>query len=144
MHLVENALKIALHAHAGQKDKAGSPYILHVLRVMGKMVSPEEQAVALLHDVIEDTDYTASQLLDEGIPPHVVDVVEALTRKKAETYQSFIKRVLQNDMATKVKMADIEDNINLLRLESINQRDLKRVARYHQAWFQLNCKLSEH
>lgn len=137
MDIIETSLQIALNAYKGQKDKAGQTYILHPLRIMEKMASLEEKAVALLHDVIEDSDYTAEDLLDAGVPSKVVEAVQALTKQDNEDYDDFIGRVLKNELATKIKIADIEDNINVLRLKTVNDTDLKRIAKYHNAWKRL-------
>lgn len=138
MNLIEKSLEIALRAYAGQKDKAGRTYILHPLRLMNQMGSEEEMAVALLHDAIEDSDMTAEELLNQGIPKSVVDAVRCLTRRTGETYDDFITRVSQNALALKIKMADIEDNMNILRLNRLTENDLRRMARYHGAWKRLN------
>ncbi len=137
MDVIELSIQIALNAYKGQKDKAGKTYILHPLRLMAKMDTQEEKSVALLHDVVEDSSYTAEDLLNEGIPANVVDAVLALTKKEGEDYDLFIDRVLTNKLATKVKIADIEDNINLLRLNSVSDADLQRVAKYHRCWHKL-------
>lgn len=134
MDLIEKSLEFALRAYTGQKDKAGETYILHPLRIMAKMEGAKEKAVALLHDVIEDSEITARQLLESGIPEDVVDAVEALTKRDGESYEAFLLRVKANLLATKVKIADIEDNINVLRLKSLEGKDLERVAKYHKAW----------
>ena len=138
MELVERSLEIALRAYSGKKDKAGEEYILHPLRLMSKMKTPKEMAVALLHDGIEDSEITAKELLESDIPEDVVEAVELLTKQDGETYQAFIERAKQNKLARKVKIADIEDNINLLRLSEVGQKDLDRVAKYHKAWGKLN------
>ncbi len=138
MDIIEISLAIALNAYSGQKDKAGKTYILHPLRLMAKMETEDEMAVALLHDVIEDSDTTAKDLLRQGIPLHVVQAVECLTKQVGEDYNTFIERVLANPLAMKVKKADIEDNINVLRLNSITDKDLERIAKYHAAWKTLN------
>lgn len=137
MNLIETALYAAIKAHEGQTDKAGQPYILHPLRLMSKMDTDVERAVALLHDVIEDSEYTAALLLQMGIPVDVVDAVQALTKKQGETYEDFIVRVKQNPLAAKVKRADLEDNMNILRLSGLDEKDLQRIAKYHKAWHQL-------
>ena len=138
MKLIEKALEIALQAHIGQTDKSGETYILHPLRLMNKMKSDDEKAVALLHDVIEDSDFSADKLLSQGIPEHVVTAVKALTKIEDESYLEFIERVKLNPLATKVKIADLEDNINILRLKTLNSDDLQRVKKYHQAWMAFN------
>lgn len=134
---IEIALNLALKAHAGQVDKAGKPYILHPLRLMHRFTDPEEQAVALLHDVIEDSEMTAEDLIDQGISQDVVDAVVALTRGALESYSQFIARIGTNELARKVKMADIEDNLHVLRLGKLSDLDLKRIAKYHKSWYQL-------
>ena len=138
MNLIEKSLEIALKAYAGQVDKAGKTYILHPLRLMAKMQTEDEMAVALLHDVIEDSDYKAEDLLENGIPAYVVNAVQYLTKNTGENYNAFIERVLQNKLAAKVKKADIEDNINILRLNSVTQKDFERIAKYHKAWHKIN------
>ena len=112
MTIIEKSLAIALRAHTGIIDKAGRAYILHPLRIMAKMTTEIEMSVALLHDVIEDSDITAIDLLSEGIPSVVVDAVLCLTKQSGENYQEFVFRAKQNPLARKVKIADIEDNIN--------------------------------
>jgi len=138
MNIIEKSLEIALKAYAGQTDKAGTTYILHPLRLMSKMETDEEMSVALLHDVIEDSDITADDLLADGIPSTVVTAVQCLTKNKGENYEAFIIRVLENKLATKIKKVDIEDNINVLRLNSVGEKDLERIAKYHKAWHTIN------
>lgn len=134
MALIETALGLALRAYSGKKDKAGKEYILHPLRVMSKMTAEKEMAAALLHDVIEDSDISAAELVDAGIPEDVVHAVLLLTRDDSESYESFIWRLALNPLAAKVKLADIEDNINLLRLDTVTPHDLSRASKYHAAW----------
>lgn len=134
MDIIEKSLEIALKAYAGQKDKAGKTYILHPLRIMSKMKTEEEMSVALLHDVIEDSGFTAQDLLDEGIPSSIVDAVQLLSRNDNEDYYEFIEKLLNNKLSAKVKRADIEDNMNILRLNEVSDKDLDRIAKYHRAW----------
>jgi len=134
MNLIEQSLKIALQAHAGQTDKAGQAYILHPLRIMAKMDTDEERSVALLHDVLEDSEHTPESLLQAGIPSNIIDAVQCLTKHDDEDYEQFIQRVLTNDLAVKVKMADIHDNLQVLRLDKLTDDDLERVKKYHAAW----------
>jgi len=138
MNIIEKSLEIALEAYSGQTDKAGKTYILHPLRLMTQMETEEEMSVALLHDVIEDSEYTAEDLLNNGIPTTVVNAVQSLTKNSGESYESFIERVLENKLAAKIKRADIEDNINILRLNSVTEKDLERIAKYHKAWHKIN------
>lgn len=138
MTLIEKSLAIALRAHTGAIDKAGRAYILHPLRMMAKMTTDSEMSVALLHDVIEDSDITAAELLSEGIPNVVVEAVLCLTKQADESYSDFVLRAKQNAIARKVKIADIEDNINVLRISNLTEKDLARIAKYHAAWQVLN------
>jgi len=103
------------------------------------METEEEMSVAILHDVIEDSEVTATDLINNGIPSTVVQAVEFLTNRQNENYESFIERVLDNKLAAKIKKADIEDNINILRLNSVTNKDLERIAKYHKAWHKLNA-----
>jgi len=134
MKLIEKSLHIALRAYAGKTDKAGREYILHPLRVMAKMKTDEEMSAALLHDVLEDSDITAEQLLAEGIPAEVVEAVQYLSKYEDEDYRDFVARTKKNRLATKVKLADIEDNIDVIRLTSLDENDLARIKKYHSAW----------
>ena len=137
MHIIEKSLEIALKSHIGQSDKAGKPYILHPLRLMMKMTTDEEKSAAVLHDVIEDSECTAEDLLKQGIPATVVDAVSSLTKKEGEDYEAFVERVLNKPLAARIKKADIEDNLNVLRLDGLSSKDLQRVAKYHKAWKRL-------
>jgi len=134
MKLIEKSLHIALRAYAGKTDKAGREYIHHPLRVMAKMKTDLEMSVALLHDVIEDSDITVEQLLAEGIPAEVVEAVVCLSKNENESYQDFVARAKKNKLAAKIKIADIEDNIDALRLTSLDEYDLARIKKYHSAW----------
>jgi (p)ppGpp synthase/HD superfamily hydrolase len=139
MHLIEKALQIALNAHAGQSDKAGKPYIMHPLRMMLQMQTDDERITALLHDVIEDSQITDKDLTNAGIPSHIIATVKVLTRSEQEDYDAFIERVLTNKLAVKVKIADIEDNLNVLRMDTLHEKDFVRIAKYHKAWQRLKA-----
>jgi (p)ppGpp synthase/HD superfamily hydrolase len=132
--LVDRALAIALEAHQGQTDKVGQPYILHPLRVLQRMQTGDEQLVAILHDVVEDSDWTLDQLRQEGFSDAVVEAVDALTRREGEAYEELVERAIHNPLACRVKIADLEDNMSLMRLKEIDERTLERLARYLRAW----------
>ena len=140
MNTLEKSLQIALNAYKGKTDKAGKTYILHPLRIMARMKTEEEMAVALLHDAIEDSDITAEYLLEEGIPQTIVDAVVLVTKTSGENYEDFINKLSSNKLASTVKKADIEDNINVLRLDSLKTSDLERIRKYHKAWKVLDNK----
>jgi len=133
MNRLEKAILIATQAHAGQVDKGGNPYILHPLRIMLRMNTEETMIAAVLHDVLEDTDVTADDLLKAGMSREVVAGVVALTRREGETYMDFIKRTKQDPIARLVKLADLEDNCDLTRLPNPTKEDFDRVERYKMA-----------
>ncbi len=112
-NLSVNAIKIAKKAHGIQIDKCGMPYWLHPYRVgvSVREYGDDYVAAAFLHDVVEDTDLTFDDLRREGMPEHVIRTVDALTRRKGESYNKFIKRSLKDSMAKIIKAADIRDNL---------------------------------
>lgn len=131
--LLARAVAIAAIAHQDQRDKAGAPYILHPLRLMMRGQIIPEQIVAVLHDVVEDSDWTLDQLAAEGFPPEIITALDCLTRRPEETYDQFLDRVLTNSLAIHVKLYDLEDNMTLTRLDQLSDKDLQRLQRYHQA-----------
>lgn len=130
---VEKAILIATTAHQGQTDKAGAPYILHPLRVMLSCKTEDEQICAVLHDVIEDTSVTFEDLRSAGFKEEIIVAVTALTKCKNEVYDDFINRVLQNQLACHVKLADLSDNMNLSRIPNPSEEDYQRVEKYRRA-----------
>lgn len=134
---LEDAVAIAALAHRGQQDKAGAPYLLHPLRLLLRMDSELAMMAAVLHDVVEDTTWTLEQLREAGFPEAVLAAVDCLTRRSHESYDAFIDRIRQNPIARQVKIADLEDNMNLQRLVQISPKDLGRLEKYHRAWRRL-------
>ena len=134
MATVEDAVSIAARAHRGQKDKAGAPYLLHPLRMMLRMETEAAMMAAVLHDVVEDTDWTLERLREEGFSDEVLEAVDCLTHREGESYQQFVERVLTNPIARQVKIADLEDNMNVRRIGQLGPRDLERLEKYHRAW----------
>ena len=133
MSTLERAIAIAAEAHAGQCDKGGQPYILHPLRVTLGMKTDTTRIVAVLHDVVEDTDWTFDDLKNEGFADEVVDAVDALTRRAGEDYMEFVRRAKANALAKPVKIADVRDNMDVTRLRNFGERDRSRLARYEKA-----------
>lgn len=144
MSQLERAISIANEVHAGQADKAGRPYILHPLRLMLRFTNEDEMITAILHDVIEDSAWTISDLLNSGFTQKVVNAVDCLTKREGESYEDFIERISKNDLAVKVKIEDIKDNLDLSRLESITPKDLDRVIKYHKALQKLESVLMQY
>lgn len=128
--VLEKAIQIAVNAHFGQTDKAGVPYIFHPLRVMSHMSTNEERIVAVLHDVVEDTKVTFDNLVEAGIPKHLVLVLRVLTRTSDTPYESYISKISENLLATRVKIADLIDNMDTSRLSNITDEDLSRLKKY--------------
>jgi (p)ppGpp synthase/HD superfamily hydrolase len=137
MATVEDAISLAVRAHAGQVDRYGKPYILHVLRVVARVFDPPAQMAAALHDVVEDTPITLDELRVMGYTEAVVQAVDCLSRRNNETYDEFIERIAPNPLAVRVKLADLEDNMDLRRGGLLHADDLDRVARYQRAWVRL-------
>lgn len=133
MSTLEKAIRIAAAAHEGQVDKAGSPYILHPLRVMLRVPSPEARMAAVLHDVVEDTPWTLDQLQAEGFPPAVLQAIDSVTRREGESYEDFVRRAAQDPVGRLVKRADLLDNLDLSRIETPTAKDHERVAKYRNA-----------
>ncbi len=135
MATLERAIEIAAKAHAGQVDKAGQPYVLHPLRMMLAVTTPEARMAAVLHAVVEDTPVTLEQLRAEGFPASVIDAVEALTKRTEEEndYEAFIRRVAPNPVAREVKLADLRDNSDLRRIAEPTDRDRERIKKYRRA-----------
>ena len=131
--MLGTALEIAWDAHRGQVDKAGRPYISHPLTVASKMDTEEEIAAALLHDVVEDSRYTLDDLRKAGIPEEVLEAVRLLTRSPEEDYFDYVRRVKENPIAAKVKMADLQHNSRLDRLPEITEADRERLEKYRRA-----------
>ncbi len=138
MSTIERAIAIAAEAHAGQRDKAGQPYILHCLRVMLRLATDEERIVAVLHDLFEDTDWRREDLGREGFPSPVLDAIVALTRQDGESYEAFVRRAGSHPLARRVKLADLEDNMDLSRLPHPSAHDHVRVRKYQEAYRLLN------
>jgi (p)ppGpp synthase/HD superfamily hydrolase len=130
---IDKAISIATKAHAGQLDKAGQPYILHPLRLMFKFHSNDEMIVAVLHDVVEDSSFTLENLKDYKFSEVVINAIAILTKSNNESYEDFILRVSNNELARKIKIEDIKDNLDLTRLNKITDNDLVRIEKYHRA-----------
>lgn len=131
------ALELAVEKHKNQTDKAGNPYILHPLHVMENVNSKDGKIVAILHDIIEDTDITEDYLLKIGLSKRIIDAVVALTRSEDMDYQEYIKNLSSNPLAKEVKLADLEHNMDLKRLPTLEEKDLERNRKYQIAYHYL-------
>jgi (p)ppGpp synthase/HD superfamily hydrolase len=132
MSTLEKAIEIAARAHTGQVQKNGLPYILHPLRIMFQVDLLEDKMVAVLHDVVEDTDVTLDDLRQAGFSEEVVEGVRLMTRVDGQDYGEYIEAIKANPIARNVKLADMRNNIDLLRIPELNNNDLKRSRKYHK------------
>ena len=124
-----------MQAHAGQVDKAGMPYIGHVMRVMQAGKTIDEKIVGVLHDVVEDTTWTFDALLAEGFPVRIVDALRYVTKlSDDELYEAFINRVKNNPLAVAVKINDLTDNMDVRRLQTLTDADMQRLRKYLKAY----------
>ena len=138
MSTLERAIEIATEAHRGQLDKAGCDYIEHPLRVMAAGKSLDEKIVGVLHDVVEDTNWTFESLAAEGFSTEVIEALRCVTKlSESEPYDKFIARVKRNPLAVAVKLNDLSDNMDIRRLPYLSDKDIKRLKRYLKAYKQL-------
>lgn len=132
--LVNLAYEICLNSHAGQVDKAGMPYHLHPERVAARCSTDAETIVALLHDTIEDTEVSTEDLLSKGFSQEIVDAILSVTKRKGENYEDFVARAKQNPIGRIVKIHDLEDNMDIRRLDTLSDESVARLRKYLKAY----------
>ena len=138
MKRLETAIMHSLMRHAGQVDKSGMPFILHPLRVMFRLETELEQMVGVLHDVIEDSDLSFDDLRQMGYADEILTALDGVTRREDESYDEFVRRSQAHPISRRVKLADLEDNMDLRRLPvTRTEKDVARLQRYRRAWEQL-------
>lgn len=131
---LERALQIAVKAHAGQTDKSGAAYIFHPIRVMARCRTDDAKIVALLHDVLEDTAVSFDDLASEGFSPSVLSALRLVTHSPGVPYEEYVQSVSANPIATEVKLADLEDNADIRRLQEVDDKAVKRLRKYLSAY----------
>jgi (p)ppGpp synthase/HD superfamily hydrolase len=134
---LEKAIMLAADSHKGQMDLSGNLYILHPLTVMMKMDTDYERIIAVLHDTIEDTAMTLNILQTYGFTEEMLRVLDLLTRKDGQDYFDYIKEIKKHPTARKIKIADLEHNMDLKRTlgrENMTDKDKNRIAKYYKAW----------
>jgi hypothetical protein len=136
--LLQKAIALATAAHYWQKRKQGSPYILHPVRMACALKTEAEQIVAVLHDVVEDTHWTLADLKREGFPENILQALDCVTGRAGESYEDFITRAASNPIARRVKLADLEDNMNVRDLPEVTPKDALRLSKYVKAWHRLH------
>lgn len=132
------AISIATEAHYGQFDRSGKPYILHPLHLMSQLLYDTKLAtIAVLHDVIEDSQWTIMELTEKGFSGRILDAVHLLTHQPSDSYETYIEKIATNYDAIRVKRKDLEHNSDITRLKVVTKKDLDRIEKYHKAFTRL-------
>ena len=136
--LLQKAINIATEAHKNQLDKYGAPYLEHVTRVMNMGRTNDEKIIGVLHDVVEDTEWTFELLIKEGFPNKIISALQCVTKKSEnEDYDSFVERTKTNALAIKVKLNDLTDNMDIRRMPEVKEEDIARLNKYLKAYREL-------
>ena len=142
---LNRAIHISTEAHKEQEDKVGKPYITHAMRVMERCKTNDEKIVAVLHDVVEDCSeqgWTLSRLQEEGFSPNILQAVQAISQNEGEPKADYIGRVKKNPLATRVKLNDLEDNMDIRRLPQITEKFVRRLNGYLKTYRYLLDEIS--
>lgn len=131
--LTKKALKLCFEAHKDQTDKTGLPYVFHPFHLAEQMTDEYTTVTALLHDVVEDTDYTLNDLKEMSYPNEIITALTLLTHDDGSEYMDYVKRLKNNPIARAVKLADLKHNSDLSRYDVIDSYAIKRTAKYQQA-----------
>ena len=135
--MLQKAITIAVEAHKNQTDRYQAPYIMHVMRVMMRGKTEEEKICGILHDVVEDTEWTFEDIKKEGFTDAMIEALRCLTKGENEPYDDYISRVKTNKLAIAVKLNDLEDNMDVRRLPQMEPNDVDRFNKYLKAYQQL-------
>ncbi len=131
--LTKKALKLCFEAHKDQVDKTGMPYVFHPFHLAEQMKDEISVTCALLHDVVEDTDYTPDDLRSMGFPEEVLTVLALLTHDESVPYMTYVEALSKHPIARQVKLADLRHNSDLSRLDEVDERAKERQKKYRQA-----------
>lgn len=131
--LTKKAIKICYEKHKNQFDKSGLPYVFHPWHVAEQMDDENSTIVALLHDVVEDTNMTLDDLKKNGFNNEIIGALKCLTHEKGVAYSDYIKIISMNEVATKVKLADLEHNMDISRIDNISKSDIERLKKYEES-----------
>lgn len=145
--MTRKAFDIVFIAFEGKVDKAGKPYISHLMRVANgvlgnSLIRESLTVIGLLHDLLEDTDWTEEDLRKE-FPDYIVDAVVSLTKVDGISYEDYIDGVMANELATYVKLSDLKDNMDVTRLKELGDYEIKRLKKYHKTYIKLSDKIKE-
>ena len=136
--MTKKALKLCFEAHRDQTDKSGMPYVFHPFHLAEQMTDEYTVTVALLHDVVEDTDIAFEDITSMGFPAEVTDALKLLTHDDAVEYMDYVAKIKHNPIAKAVKLADLSHNSDTSRLDAVDEKALKRVEKYAAAIKLLN------
>lgn len=131
--LTKKALSLCFEAHKNQVDKSGLPYVFHPFHLAEQMTDELSTVCALLHDVVEDTEYSFTDLKEMGFPDEVIEILKLLTHTDGTEYMTYIKSLSKNPTARKVKLEDLKHNSDLTRLDTVTEKDLERARKYKNA-----------
>ena len=131
--MTKMALKLCFEAHKEQVDKSGMPYVFHPFHLAEQMQTEETTVVALLHDLIEDTDYTIEDLTSMGFGKNITDAIALLTHADSVEYMDYVREIKNNPIAKAVKLADLKHNSDLSRLDVVDEKALNRREKYLNA-----------
>ena len=129
----KKALKLCFDAHKEQLDKNGMPYVFHPFHLAEQMTTEETTIVALLHDLVEDTDYTIQDLVNMGFDKNVTDAIMLMTHADNVEYMDYVCNIKENSIAKQVKLADLKHNSDLTRLDTVDEKALARREKYLKA-----------
>ena len=127
------ALKLCFEAHKEQVDKSGMPYVFHPFHLAEQMQTEETTVVALLHDLVEDTENTIEDLTNMGFSKDITDAIALMTHADDVAYMDYVRKIKTNPIATEVKLADLKHNSDVTRLDVVDEKALQRGERYRQA-----------
>ncbi len=139
--MLATAIALAANKHMGQFDKAGVPYILHCLKVMHYLKTDDQElmSIAVLHDILEDTDVKPHELRDMGFSNRVQKGVLCMTKWEGMDAHAYMVQLLSNPDSVKVKLADLRHNSDIRRLKGITEKDVERMKKYHAMYLQLKA-----
>jgi (p)ppGpp synthase/HD superfamily hydrolase len=138
MTSLEQAISIAASAHAGYLADDEEPYIFHPLRVMLALDAEDERIVGILHDVVEKTPWTLDNLRSEGLPGHILEAIDSVSRRQGEEYFDFVLRTRENSLGRRVKIADLKDNIKKVKSHLEDPKAREKLAKYEEALARLS------
>lgn len=126
----KKAVKLMFEAHKNQVDKSGLPYVFHPFHLAEQMDDENTTIVALLHDVIEDTEITLDDFREMGFCEPVCEAIAVMTHEKDVPYMEYVAKIKQNPIARIVKLADLQHNSDLTRVDEIDEGAINRVEKY--------------